>query len=39
LLPSYVFTEEQRKKIPPSLIPDWKLPFFIMSQGAPPKKE
>ena len=39
LLPSYAFTEEQREKIPPSLIPDWKLPFFIMSQGAPPKKE
>jgi dehydrogenase/reductase SDR family protein 1 len=39
LLPAYGFDEETRKKVPASLIPDWKLPFFIMAQGSPPKKE
>ena len=39
LLPAYGFDEETRKKVPASLIPDWKLPFFIMAQGSPPKSE
>jgi dehydrogenase/reductase SDR family member 1 len=37
LLPTYGMTEEQRKSFPESLIPDWKLPFWMMSQGQPPK--
>lgn len=36
LLPSYAFDEAMREKIPPALIPDWKLPFFVMAQGRPP---
>ena len=36
LLPAYAMNEEQRKAIDPSWIPDWKLPFWIMSQGKPP---
>jgi dehydrogenase/reductase SDR family protein 1 len=39
LLPAYGFDEETRKRVPASLIPDWKLPFFIMAQGAPPKSD
>jgi dehydrogenase/reductase SDR family member 1 len=38
LLPSYAFDKEMRRKIPPSLIPDWKLPFWMMAQGRPPDK-
>lgn len=37
LLPAYGFDEETRKKLNPNLIPDWKLPFFIMKNGEPPK--
>ena len=38
LLPAYGLDEETREKVPDWLIPDWKLPFFIMAQGAPPVK-
>lgn len=37
LLPAYGFTESQRESIPSSLIPDWKLPFWMMAQGRPPE--
>jgi len=37
LLPAYGFDEETRKKVPDWIIPDWKLPFFIMANGEPPK--
>ena len=36
LLPAYGMDEETRKKTPSWLIPDWKLPFFLMANGAPP---
>jgi dehydrogenase/reductase SDR family protein 1 len=36
LLPAYAMNEETRKKVPDWLIPDIKLPFWIMSQGRPP---
>jgi dehydrogenase/reductase SDR family protein 1 len=39
LLPSYAMDETIRKKVPSWLIPDFKLPFWIMSQGQPPKPE
>lgn len=39
LLPSYAFTDEWRQKIPPHLIPNWKLPFWVMAQGAPPQQQ
>jgi NAD(P)-dependent dehydrogenase (short-subunit alcohol dehydrogenase family) len=39
LLPAYGFDEETRKKVDPNLIPDWKLPFFIMANGEPPKPQ
>lgn len=39
LLPAYGFDEETRAKVDPNLIPDWKLPFFIMANGEPPKPQ
>jgi dehydrogenase/reductase SDR family protein 1 len=36
LLPAYAMDEETRKKVPDWLIPDFKLPFWIMSEGKPP---
>jgi dehydrogenase/reductase SDR family member 1 len=36
LLPTYAMSAEMRAKVPAALIPDWKLPFWVMSQGAPP---
>jgi len=39
LLPTYGMDEETRKKVPSWLIPDWKLPFFIMANGAPPPSD
>ena len=42
LLPAYGMDKATREKIPNWLldkIPDLKLPFFIMAQGAPPEKE
>lgn len=39
LLPSYAFDEKLRSKIPASVIPNWKLPFFMMAQGRPPKPD
>lgn len=38
LVPTYGLNAEQRKQIPAALIPDWKLPFWIMAQGAPPSQ-
>jgi dehydrogenase/reductase SDR family protein 1 len=38
LLPSYAFDENLRKTVPTWLIPNLKLPFWVMSQGAPPSK-
>mmetsp|Transcript_2312 Transcript_2312/g.3252 ORF Transcript_2312/g.3252 Transcript_2312/m.3252 type:complete len:346 (+) Transcript_2312:220-1257(+) len=35
LLPAYGMDKETREKIPDWLIPNWKLPFFIMAQGQP----
>jgi len=31
--------EAMRSKVPISLIPDWKLPFWIMANGKPPEKK
>lgn len=39
LLPAYGMDEETRKKTPSWLIPDWKLPFFVMANGAPPPSD
>jgi dehydrogenase/reductase SDR family protein 1 len=39
LLPAYGMDEETRQKVPSWLIPDWKLPFFIMANGAPPPSD
>jgi dehydrogenase/reductase SDR family protein 1 len=36
LLPSYAFDEQMRKNIPAQLIPNWKLPFWVMASGKPP---
>jgi dehydrogenase/reductase SDR family member 1 len=36
LLPTYGMTAEMRSKVPARLIPDWKLPFWVMAGGAPP---
>jgi dehydrogenase/reductase SDR family member 1 len=36
LLPTYGMTAELRSKVPARLIPDWKLPFWVMAGGAPP---
>jgi dehydrogenase/reductase SDR family member 1 len=36
LIPAYAFDEETRKKVPDWLIPNIKLPFWIMSEGKPP---
>jgi dehydrogenase/reductase SDR family protein 1 len=35
LLPTYVFDQETKKKIPNWLIPDFKLPFFVMASPPP----
>lgn len=37
LLPSYAMDEVTRNRVPSWLIPDIKLPFWVMSQGQPPK--
>ncbi len=37
LLPAYGMDEETREKVPSWLIPDLKLPFSIMANGAPPE--
>ena len=39
LLPAYGMDKETREKVPDWLIPDFKLPFFIMASGAPPSKD
>lgn len=39
LLPAYGMDEAMRSKVPISLIPDWKLPFWIMANGKPPEKK
>lgn len=42
LLPAYGMDKATREKIPGWMldkIPDVKLPFFVMAQGAPPEKE
>ena len=39
LLPSYAMDEVTRKNVPSWLIPDIKLPFWIMAQGQPPKPQ
>lgn len=39
LLPAYGMDEETREKVPAWLIPDWKLPFFVMANGAPPPSD
>jgi dehydrogenase/reductase SDR family protein 1 len=36
LLPAYGMTADQREQVPSWVIPDWKLPFFIMASGRPP---
>ncbi|KAL7560821.1 hypothetical protein ACA910_013257 [Epithemia clementina (nom. ined.)] len=36
LIPTYGLDEPMRKQLPPQLIPDWKLPFWIMAQGGKP---
>lgn len=36
LLPNYVWDEYTRNRFPPWLIPDIKLPFWMMSQPPPP---
>lgn len=36
LLPTYAFDSTMRSLIPAKLIPDWKLPFWIMASGSPP---
>ncbi|KAG7372559.1 enoyl-acyl carrier protein reductase [Nitzschia inconspicua] len=38
LAPTYGMTEEQRKNISINSIPNWKLPFWVMAMGQPPKK-
>ena len=38
LLPSYAFDEKTRERIPTSMIPDWKLPFWILAGGKGGKK-
>lgn len=37
LLPSYAMDEKTRERVPTWLIPDIKLPFWIMAQGQPPR--
>lgn len=39
LLPSYAMDEKTRKKVPSWIIPDIKLPFWVMAQGQPPRPE
>jgi dehydrogenase/reductase SDR family member 1 len=39
LIPTYGMTEQQRKNMSINSIPDWKLPFWVMAMGQPPKKE
>ena len=38
LLHSYAFSDEMRQKIKPEQIPNWKIPFWVMAQGAPPSQ-
>ena len=39
LLPAYGMDEDTRNRVPSWLIPDLKLPFFIMANGAPPPSD
>ena len=39
LLPAYGMDKETRSKVPLHLIPDWKLPFWVMAKGKPPEKK
>jgi dehydrogenase/reductase SDR family member 1 len=39
LLPTYGLNKSMREKIPSGWIPDWKLPFWLMAQGKPPKSK
>jgi dehydrogenase/reductase SDR family member 1 len=39
LLPMYGMNESMRLKFGSKWIPDWKLPFWIMAQGQPPKSK
>ena len=36
LIPNYAVDKDLRDRIPIDWIPDWKLPFWMMAQGAPP---
>jgi dehydrogenase/reductase SDR family member 1 len=38
LMPTYGMTEQQRRSVSINSIPDWKLPFWVMAMGQPPKK-
>lgn len=38
LIPAYGLDDNTRDKVPLDLIPDWKIPFFIMANGKPPDK-
>lgn len=38
LIPAYGLDKSIREKFPTHLIPDWKIPFFIMANGKPPDK-
>lgn len=37
LLPTYGMSKDMRERVGTNWIPDWKLPFWIMAQGKPPK--
>ena len=39
LIPSYGMDEETREKAPSWMIPDFKIPFWLMAQGGPPPPE
>eukprot|EP00977_Amphora_coffeiformis_P022020 scaffold10259_cov155-Amphora_coffeaeformis.AAC.1 len=39
LLHTYAFSDEMRQQIRPQQIPNWKLPFWMLAQGAPPSKD
>lgn len=38
LIPAYGMDEETRQKVPSWLIPDFKLPFWVMAGGKPPDR-
>jgi dehydrogenase/reductase SDR family member 1 len=39
LLPAYGMDRATRSKVPLLLIPDWKLPFWVMANGKPPARK